>query len=356
MVVEKYEIRFFAVGTTKKGGDAIFIRLYDKESNVKVILIDGGYQDTAERIINYMKSLGLDTINLMINTHPDLDHISGLVTIMNSPEIKVEKLMYNRPWRDNNIKAALFSDSRITDKSLNKRLTQCFKKAYELEQAAFHKSEISGKGCNIIHPQVGNSYYDCLYVLGPTAEHYRNNLLASDKVPTNDYNIENQPYLPKKLNWKKYIRFFVEWFNNEETSAINETSMVLFLQLPDKNFLFTGDVGKGGLTQAINYLYHTGPIIDFRITHLQLPHHGSRKNINPEIIEEINCNNFIISCPPGGEEFGHPSARLVNKILEIRPKAQIFKTAGTIFIYHSSNLHINARVATPLGAYEEIED
>lgn len=356
MDVHKYEIKFFSVGNSKKGGDAIFIRLYDKDDNVVVILIDGGYQDTGNAVISYMKGLKLDTINLMVNTHPDLDHISGLTTIMASPEIKVEKLLYNRPWRDNNIKADLFSDGRITDKSLNKRLTKSFKKAYELEQLAEKKQEISGKQCIIAHPKVGNSYFDCFYILGPTAEHYRTNLLLSDKTPTTEDSPDKEPYKPKILIWRKFFGLFIPWIENENTSEINETSIVSFLQLPNLNFLFTGDSGKVGLQNAVDYLYENSPIFDNIVTHIQLPHHGSRKNINPKLIEKIGSSNYIISCPPEGEDEGHPSPRLVNKILEIQPKAKIFKTAGRSLIYHSGNLDVKGTPVSPMGKYEEIED
>ena len=246
MEIVDYEIRFFAVGNTKKGGDAIFIRLYDQDDNVIVILIDGGYQETGNEIIEYMQSLGLDTIHLMVNTHPDLDHISGLTTIMQSPDIKVEKLLYNRPWRDHNINSELFKDGRITDNSLNKRLTESFKKAYELEQLALGKQNVCGKQCTIVHPVVGNTYFDCFHILGPTADHYRTYLLSSDKTPTNANNEGNEPYQPKKLNWRKYFGFIIKWFDEETTSDINETSIVSFLQLPSIKFLFTGDVGKEG--------------------------------------------------------------------------------------------------------------
>lgn len=356
MEVKKYEIRFFAVGKSTKGGDCIFIRLYDEGDNPIVILIDGGYKETGNKVIDYMKELKLDTINLMVNTHPDLDHISGLITIMESPDIKVEKLLYNRPWRDHNIHADLFSDGRITDNSLNKRLTECFKKAYELEQSALNKGSICGKNCEIVHPVIGNCYFDCFYILGPKAEHYRSYLLSSDKTPTNEYNKDNAPYVPKKLTWSKFSQAIIPWFYNEKTSDINETSVVSFLQLPDINFLFTGDSGKEGISKAVEYLYSESSIIDYEVSHLQLPHHGSRKNISPEIIERIGCSHYIISCPNNGEQDGHPSARLVNKILEMKPKARLYKTAGSSFIYHSSNLPIKANVVPPMIKYDSIED
>ena len=46
MTISKFEIRFFSVGNSKKGGDAILIRLYDKDNNPTVIVIDGGYSDS----------------------------------------------------------------------------------------------------------------------------------------------------------------------------------------------------------------------------------------------------------------------------------------------------------------------
>lgn len=356
MIVDKYEVRFFAAGKSNKGGDAIFVRLYDKQDNVVAILIDGGYQDTGNSVIRYMKTLGLDTIDLMINTHPDLDHISGLIQIMNTPEIKVKKLLYNRPWRDNNINIGLFKDQRITENSLNKRLIDSFKKAFELQQSAENKKNISGCACEIVHPIVGNSYFDCFHILGPTAEHYRKHLIASDKTPTTVDGQEASKYLPVKKIWRVFKGLFIPWIPNEHTSDINETSVVSFLQLPDKNFLFTGDTGKEGLQNAIQYLYEDSPIYDCGVTHLQLPHHGSRKNISPNLLRKINCGHYIISCPPEGENDGHPSARLVNKILEIFPKARIFKTAGSNFVYHSDNLPMKLKIVQPMEKYDQIED
>ena len=66
---------------------------------------------------------------------------------------------------------------------------------------------------------------------------------------------------------------------------------------------------------------------------VQLPHHGSRKNIDPEIIKRFNNPEYIISCPPDGESEGHPSRRLINKILEIKPNARFFMTKKSNFVF-----------------------
>ena len=350
MNVNKYEVRFFAVGSGTKGGDAIFIRLIDESNNTNVILIDGGYQEDGGKIVKYMKVLGLDTIDVVINTHPDLDHISGLLTVFRS-DLKIKKLIFNRPWRDAKMGADLFKDERITDKSLNKRLTENFKKAYELEQIAIEK-----EGCEIVHPTVGNCYFDCLHVLGPTTEHYRKYLLQSDKTPTTADGETAASFKKIVLQFKKFLGGIIPWNDALQTSAINETSVVCWLKLPDVNFLFTGDVGKVGLKCALDrFNFETNGRVE--ITHLQLPHHGSQKNINPDLLREIGATDYFISCPPDGDTDGHPSRKLVNKILEIYPNASIQRNReNRNFVYHSSNLPIEAVGVACMTAYDEIED
>lgn len=79
----KYCIRFFHVGNDTKGGDAILIELFDEKDNPFIILIDGGYKETGEKIRQYIiDEYDNPVIHLMVNTHPDIDHISGLKTIL----------------------------------------------------------------------------------------------------------------------------------------------------------------------------------------------------------------------------------------------------------------------------------
>lgn len=83
-MITAYEIRFFQVGNASKGGDAIFIRFLDEYQRPTVIIVDGGYKETGGKIIEYMKSLNISVIDLVINTHPDIDHIAGLIRLIGS--------------------------------------------------------------------------------------------------------------------------------------------------------------------------------------------------------------------------------------------------------------------------------
>ena len=60
-------------------GDSIFIKVGDCD-----ILIDAGEASKGTTVSNYLKSQGVDDIELMINTHPDADHCGGLTTVLNN--------------------------------------------------------------------------------------------------------------------------------------------------------------------------------------------------------------------------------------------------------------------------------
>ncbi|MCX7765074.1 MAG: MBL fold metallo-hydrolase, partial [Bacteroidia bacterium] len=69
----------------KRSGEAILIRTgrvdpWGKVLDPKVWLIDGGFTSTAEYILEFMKKYyGSTRIDYIIATHPDEDHIGGLI-------------------------------------------------------------------------------------------------------------------------------------------------------------------------------------------------------------------------------------------------------------------------------------
>lgn len=330
-MIKRYEVRFFAVGNASKGGDAIFIRMYDEEDRPKVVVIDGGYAENGEKIIRYMiDECHLNRIDYVVNTHPDIDHISGLIKLFESDEIRVGKLIMSRPWKDASLTTRYFKDGRMSNNSLKDKLYESFKKAYELQEIAI--SRIGEE--NILPPEPFMRFCKCFTILGPSKEHYKKYLLLSDKTPeikkpTSQSKISHGKYEEVQYDSQKTI----EWFDEEQTSPVNETSIVLACDLPEWNILFTGDVGKVGLEEAL----HTrllGVNGKYPFDVVQLPHHGSRKNIAPDLLNLFSKRIFyIVSCPPDGLEAGHPSRRLINKLLEVDPDANIHLTQGIDFVF-----------------------
>ncbi len=77
------QVHFINVGQ----GDSIFIQT----PNDKHILIDGGPPQAGKKVVHYLKKHGIKKLDLVVATHPDIDHIGGLITVMK--HIKIDKIL-----------------------------------------------------------------------------------------------------------------------------------------------------------------------------------------------------------------------------------------------------------------------
>lgn len=73
-------VHFINVGQ----GDSILIQTPEN----KHILIDGGPPASGKKVVRYLKKHNVEKIDLMIATHPDIDHIGGLKKVLKSIPVK----------------------------------------------------------------------------------------------------------------------------------------------------------------------------------------------------------------------------------------------------------------------------
>src|SRR5665647_3178607 len=64
-------------------GDAILLTFPHNES----LLIDGGKEVEGPTVVAYLHSIGITRLNGVIATHPDSDHIGGLITVLGSVQV-----------------------------------------------------------------------------------------------------------------------------------------------------------------------------------------------------------------------------------------------------------------------------
>ncbi len=80
---DQFSAHFIDVGQ----GDSTLLTL----TNGKTVLIDAGRQSAGEKVVSYLKEAGIDSIDLVVATHPDADHIGGLLDVLN--DIPVKKVL-----------------------------------------------------------------------------------------------------------------------------------------------------------------------------------------------------------------------------------------------------------------------
>jgi beta-lactamase superfamily II metal-dependent hydrolase len=94
------EIDFLPVGNGEKSGDAIALRfgnLFGKRSGQIVMVIDGGTLESGAALVEHIKSFyGTSTVDIVLSTHPDADHASGLSVVLE--ELVVGQVWMHRPW------------------------------------------------------------------------------------------------------------------------------------------------------------------------------------------------------------------------------------------------------------------
>jgi competence protein ComEC len=74
------QVSFIDVG---QGDSTLIITPYQK-----TILIDGGKRSEGDTVLQYLQEKGISSIDLMVATHPDADHIGGLIDVLENVEVK----------------------------------------------------------------------------------------------------------------------------------------------------------------------------------------------------------------------------------------------------------------------------
>lgn len=345
-----YEVDFLPVesedGLGSKSGDAIAMRFtVHSSSKEAVVVIDAGFSAVGEQVAEHITQwYGKDRIDLVISTHPDADHLNGLKAILESHE--VGELMVHRPrLHANNVSS--FSNIEALD---------------DLIDLAH------SKGVVVTEPFAGETRFDGqLRILGPTKEYYRdllNRYLAQLKEG------KAAPALTKSLVasgldfLKRALSFFPQetLSDNVATSERNNSSVITLLQCDGRRLLFTGDAGIEALELAAEeYESFFGGFADNPLHFFQAPHHGSRRNLGPTILDRMLGTaesphgepTAFISSAKASEK--HPSPKVVNALG--RRGAKVHATEGrTITHKNGVPMRHGWSTATPLPPLDEPDD
>ncbi|EFP0980655.1 ComEC/Rec2 family competence protein [Campylobacter jejuni] len=358
-----YEIEFIPVGSGRSG-DAILVR-YGVQGNYKIMIVDGGTKESGENLVDHVKKYyKTNYVDYVVNTHPDQDHASGLTKVLNN--LEVGELWIHCPWNYakeiiefiDDEKNNYTRDQRITFKSFERRLAgSYYKYAKELENIAKEKN------ITIKEPYKGCKIGD-FEVLSPSRDwHLFDLIINSDKTEGLGKTEDSRQKTLLFESLKDKIFNVVENLNIETlkdggvTSRENESSVILYANFNGKGILLTGDAGNEALEKAYNF----NPDIYKNLSFIQIPHHGSRKNNSPKILNQIigkigeRPENSITAFVSAGEnDENHPRRMVVNAF--IRRGCKVIQTKGKT-IQHFKNMPEREGwvSATPLSIFDKVE-
>jgi beta-lactamase superfamily II metal-dependent hydrolase len=341
-----YEIDFLPVGDGERGGDAIALRFGTQltPQQQSVVVLDGGTQESGAALVSHIKNFyGTTVVNLVVCTHSDSDHASGLTEVLEN--LTVKNLAMHPPWNHAANIDELFKDPKINEDKLKSRFKKSLDNAHQLEQLA------KKKNIPVIEPfSDATQANSTLSVLGPSKKFYEELLLSYRGAPEA---VVKQAFAPKvfaaAVEAVKWVaeNWGIETLSEPDvnaSSAENNSSVILLFKDSDEMFLFTSDAGVPALAGAVEVAKRIGVDLN-TVNRLQVPHHGSKHNVGPAILNVIVgpkkaaeqiTKSAIVSAPKKGEP-RHPSKKVVMPLSgegrrSLRPKARRFAAVAPVLL------------------------
>jgi len=329
-----FEVDFLPVGKGATSGDAIALRFGDllTGGSQQVVTIDGGTLVSGEKLCRHIEThYGTNTVDVAVLTHPDQDHASGMRVILEMMDVRA--VVMHRPWLYSDYVKHIADDKRVTVDSIAARIEGQFIAAKEVEELAIDK--VGEK--NIFQPFALPHSSGPLKCLGPTEEFYLKQLPYFRSLP--DAKSTSSTALSTKLTDYEDVRIetLIDPPENA-TSFENNSSTIILFEFDGHKILFTGDAGVSAITAALDFADFTG--ISLQGSNLfQIPHHGSRKNIGPKLLNRLfgppnGVTHQCLAVVSAGKEDGlkRPNRKVINA-LSRRGVASV-STAGGGFWYH----------------------
>ena len=283
-------------------GDSILIEFPDDTD----MLIDSGDRSnaTAEYIETYLKNLGIETLDYLMLTHSDMDHVGNMVQVLGAFEVEKAYIPYIE----------------------NTSITQTYQKFITaLEAETYTTAEGTQADCEIVYSEMGQLI---------DSENETDRFFMAFLSPLGKDNPDGEYY---KLNQAK----------NPTAEQKNAVSPITYLEYMGKKIVFTGDVtGDPAARVMANYkagvynnMFSAGNgeyyAVNFEngVDVYKAAHHGSATHDSnaAEFIDFVKPKYGIISVGEGNS-YGLPDEEVLKSFSNVGAKVYRTDVNGTIVV------------------------
>lgn len=294
-----------------QNGDCFIISYSNEDDTMSNIVIDGGpasaFRDELKSTLLELNNKGID---LLILTHPDDDHIGGLLRFFSychNHECNVKKVLYNSP----KVLAEKFgtaynieNEIKIYNTSKNHSQAQAISLDYFLEQNGLFNN-------NLVHCETDPIYIGDakIIILSPTMDQLErlNAKWKYEKETCRNHRGVNSDH-------QKSIEQLQNEVEEIKTSITNESSITFLMEYKNNRLLFLGDSSPSVIVSSLGKLGYSKEK-KIHIDYVKLSHHGSKYNTSYELLDRIECENYLVSTD--GTRNNHPDketfAKIINK-------------------------------------------
>ena len=300
-----YYVSYIDVGQ----GNSTFIKLPDG----KTMLIDGGDISFGTTVAKYLDAHHVSSIDYLVASHSDSDHIGGLVYIMEHYEIKnVYRPFQLATENDGNTVAEYEQLGPVYD---------------YLQSITGNKSKMSKVKSKIYRDFIQDIYTETYIV--DSIEQSCKVTVFYDGLKISGENYEIEFFAPLKragdIDLESYTTSTSGFATvGYGTSEANDNSSILTVSCFDEKYLFMGDSRYyEGDSTATNYseLDFINSLTDAEKTEmakvdvLMVGHHGSKYSTSRELLDMVLPRFVVVSCA-AKNKYGHPHQEALDRIAE----------------------------------------
>ena len=292
-------------------GDSIIIK-YGEKNNTKNIIIDGGRGIACYKALKgFFKEVSdkSNSIELVVITHVDDDHINGILKIMQDDS--VNKNIVKDVWFNSGTLINGFLSEGIIDKSREILLPIPGNTDMSIKQGVSLETNLEKLGIWSKKLIKSNDYYNCsgaiIKVLSP-------NLSALKEINEKwEYEVNKETDMAAIFDYDVSIESLLNNRFIQDTSVPNKSSIGFIFEYDDNCLLFLGDANPRVIIESLIALgYSTENKLKVDI--VKVSHHGSKFNTCDELLNLIECKEFIIST--NGCQHGLPHKECLARILK----------------------------------------
>lgn len=288
-------------------GDCIIIEYGDQKMIHRLIIDSGDNKKCNSPLRNYIEGVKKENqiIDLMVLTHYDDDHINGFLSLLRNSVIdssSVKKVWMNygtelsRKVESTNVLKFNVAEAycKTTAEKGKDFYDYLNEKGIELKSVIYLNQQLSVEGARFI-------------ILSPSLKQIKRMLKEVKKIDDRVILFDNEKSTLKTAGSNKDFEDSIETAVskkfNEDTSISNCSSIAFIFEYNDHRILFLGDSAPSQIVSALSdlgYSYNNKLKLDY----CKLSHHGSNRNTSDELIQLLDCQNYIICSNWSGDRPG----------------------------------------------------
>jgi Predicted hydrolase (metallo-beta-lactamase superfamily) len=305
-------------------GDALLIEYGDKDRTWR-ILIDGGplsaYPDINERLSRFPS--GDQTVELLVVTHVDTDHVEGIIRLMAMPEqswpIYVREIWFNG-WRhieeasDLGGREGEFMSALIHNRINDRWNTRFDGKAVVCGALDDDEAKLDGEmNLTILSPD--NE------ALAALLKDWKENLDRWKLDPGDlegawEQLVEETKFHPDAeltLGPDDLTDQLRKLLKGTDPSKANGSSIAFIAEFKKRSCIFLGDAHMKVVCNSLERLGYSKekPLV---VNAVKVSHHGSKNNITPKFLELVDAEHWLFSS--NGERHKHPDKEAIEAVIQ----------------------------------------